>query len=265
MLDYHLLTHCKTTKLYLHIHINFNQYFMIKSFTLKKIIGIALILFPILAQAQSSKIFVELGGNYHRPNSNTNDDRGEIRVSNEETTKNTRITSLIGYYINDQLSIGIEYAYSKNLSSRLLSEQSIDLSKNETIDDNRSSNSFGVFSRLYAKKRDSKFNAFLQLKPSFVKIKNDYLRQGTIREEDDPFPTISAYQSKTINKINGYEIDLGIGVSYKVYQGLSAQLNLPAVINHSSLDYRTSGAKQHFTSIFQSNLSNAYVSFNYQF
>lgn len=80
-----------------------------------------------------------------------------------------------------------------------------------------------------------------------------------------PTDTHSSYESKGNTKIDIYEIDLGLGLSYRFFHGLAAQLNIPSIVNHSRLHYDFTDAKQSHTSIFQSTLSNAYLSFNYQF
>ncbi|MCA5006476.1 hypothetical protein [Sphingobacterium bovistauri] len=234
---------------------------MTKIFTLKNLIGIALILFPALSHAQSSKIFVELGGKHQRSKSNTPEN---VRISSEEEMQNARIAPIFGFYLNDHLSMGVEYAYSNQERNRISSERMEDFSKNETYDQSVSLNSFGFFSRLYAKKHCSKFNVFIQLKPAFTKSNNRYEARGATMGYE-PTYTSSLYESKGTTKIDIYEIDLGLGLSYKIFYGLAAQLNIPSVINHSRLYYDLTDAKQSYTSIFQSTLSNANLSFNYQF
>jgi len=239
----------------------FNQIYMTKTFTLKKLIGIALILFPVLSQAQSSKIFVELGGKHQQSKTNTSEN---VRISSKEEMQNTRIAPIFGFYLNDHLSLGVEYAHSNENRNRILDERMEDASKNETYDDTRTLNSFGIFSRLYVKKNSSKFNAFIQLKPAFIKSKNRYESRGATMGYD-PTYTSSYYGSKGTTKIDIYEVDLGLGASYKLFHGLSAQLNIPSVVTHGRLYYDVSDAKQSYTSILQSTFSNAYLSFNYQF
>lgn len=81
----------------------------------------------------------------------------------------------------------------------------------------------------------------------------------------EPTYTSSYYESKGTTKIDIYEVDLGLGGSYKLFHGLSAQLNIPSVVTHGRLYYDVSDDKQSYTSILQSTFSNAYLSFNYQF
>lgn len=234
---------------------------MIKIFTIKQLIGIALILFPILSQAQSSKIFVELGGKHQRSKTISPE---YIRITSEEEMQHTRLAPIVGFFLNDHLSMGVEYAYSKENRNSSSYARYEDASRNETYDQSIAINSFGVFSRLYAKKNSSKFNAFIQLKPAFIKNKNKY-ESRTVNMGFYPTDTHSSYESKGNTKIDIYEIDLGLGLSYRFFHGLAAQLNIPSIVNHSRLHYDFTDAKQSHTSIFQSTLSNAYLSFNYQF
>jgi len=234
---------------------------MTKTFTLKKLIGIVLILFPLLSHAQSSKIFIELGGKYQRSKSNTPEN---VRIFSEEEMQITRIAPIFGFYLNNHLSFGIEYAYSKDNRNRISDERMEDGSKNETYDDAKTLNSFGIFSRLYVKKKSSKFNAFIQLKPAFIKSKYTYESRG-VTTGYEPTYTSSYYESKATTKIDIYAIDLGVGLSYKIFHGLAAQLNIPSLVSHGRLYYDHTDTKQSYTSIFQSTLSNSYFSLNYQF
>ena len=234
---------------------------MTKTFTVKKLIGIGLILFPALSQAQSSNYFMELGGKHQRSKTISPE---YIRITSEEEMQHTRIAPIVGFFLNDHLSMGVEYAYSKenrNSSSDALYE---DASRYETYDQSIAINSFGVFSRLYAKKNSSKFNAFIQLKPAFIKNKNKY-ESRTVIMGFYPTDTHSSYESKGNTKIDIYEIDLGLGLSYRFFHGLAAQLNIPSVVTHGRIYYDVSDDKQSYTSILQSTFSNAYLSFNYQF
>ncbi|NGM73188.1 hypothetical protein [Sphingobacterium sp. SGL-16] len=234
---------------------------MTKTFTVKKLIGIALILFPALSHAQSSNYFIELGGKHQRSKTNKSEN---VRISSEEEMQNTRIAPIFGFYLNNHLSLGVEYAHSNENRIRISDERMEDASKTESYDQSLSLNSFGIFSRLYVKKKSSKFNAFIQLKPAFIKSKNTYESRGATMGYE-PTYTSSYYESKGTTKIDIYEVDLGLGASYKLFHGLAAQLNIPSVVTHGRLYYDLSDAKQSYTSILQSTFSNAYLSFNYQF
>ena len=237
----------------------------------KKLILTICLLLPFLAISQQKKFFIEIGGNYYKSDIAELDDGTGFK-------KQTLVAPAFGYYISDKFSIGLQYQNIKiNTSqSKLMMYGTI---KNNlpilqpTVDFKTSdlkSNLFGLFARHYLKINTSNYNVFLNLAPSYFQSENTINKSYATQYIGDDNIVPNYYYGQIREKsIVGYDVKLGIGLSYRILKSMAIQYQLNSLVNGYYLEnediIKNTIVKDSQITIFKKPLQNSTISINYQF
>ncbi|GEM_PF-1033010 len=214
------------------------------------------------ACAQQSKLLIEVGGAYGNSSIKTKpvDD-----YATSQSTKTPKLNIQAGGFLSAHGVLGLSYNLSKE-NHQAYSEQTSNMYISKSSNSSKTgTNSYGIFYRHYLIPFNAKaWNIFLEVNPSYQTAKHKEYRandswmvsNGNLDRMNQSYSS-SEYSNKAI------DVDLRAGGSYRIAKNFHVQLSLRSIANVNRKfenTYLTNDAKQTDFQIFQSPLSNAYLS-----
>lgn len=215
-----------------------------------------------LACAQQSKLLIEVGGAYRNTSSESKP------VDNYETSQSTKMPKLnvqVGGFLSARGVLGLSYnlskenhhAYSEQTSNMYISKNSHSIKTG--------TNSYGIFYRHYLMPFNAKaWNMFLEVNPSYQTTKyKEHRANESWMVSNGNLDNMSQSYSSAESSNKAIDVDLRAGGSYRIAKNFHVQLSLRSIANLNreiENTYLANDTKQTDFQIFQSPLSNAYLS-----
>lgn len=216
-----------------------------------------------LACAQQSKLLIEVGGAYGNTSSES---KPPIGLTTSQSTKTPKLNVQVGGFLSARGVLGLSYNLSKeNQTVNIEHVSDMYMSRNSNSS-KTGTNSYGIFYRHYLVPFNTKaWNIFLEVNPSYQTVKHKkYSTNESWMITNGNLDNMSqSYSSSEFGK-KAIDVDLRAGGSYRIAKSFHVQLSLRSIANLNreiENTYLANDAKQTDFQIFQSPLSNAYLSF----
>lgn len=232
-----------------------NLYFMNKIFIILLFLGTF-----HLGLAQQAKVLIEFGGAYNHARS-----EGYLQpnVVQTQRLKSPKIQPQIGVGLSPHSYVGISYNFTKQKAVYTFKLNNDVSTTNQSEENVEKTNAFGIFYRYYfIPFNKTRWNTFAEVNPSYQLTKAHDAVMSTTQNHESFYGSSTVQASSRRQK--AIDIDIKVGVSYRIANNFHAQLSVRSLANvkHTFSNSYSTPDEQKETSyrFFTSPLSNTYLS-----